>query len=116
MNGDIKVDEKLVEAFHLMYDSFPGVAQLNHKSRLIVAANPAARAFGREEGMICHQHGSPEQHKGCLAEKVLKEGREQSAYNPPMADGTGLTVFWLPIQGHPDYYIHFASPYKSPVV
>ena len=109
----IVVDEKLVEAFHLMYYSFPGVAQLNHKSKLVVAANPAAQAFGRLEGMICSRHGSPDQHKGCLAEKALKERKEQSAYMPPMADGTGLTVFWLPIEGHPDYYIHFASAYKS---
>lgn len=113
MNNDLKVDEKLVESFHLMYDSFPGVAQLNHKSRLIVAANPAARAFGRSEGIICLRHGSPDQHKGCLAEKALNEGREQSVHLPPMDDGTGMTVFWLPIEGYPDFYIHFASPYKS---
>ncbi len=108
---NIIVEEKLAEAFHLLYDSFPGVAQLNHKPKRIVAVNPAARAFGRQEGMICSQHGSPDQHKGCLAEKALQEG--QSVCMPPMADGTGLTVFWLPIEGYSDYYIHFASPYKS---
>ena len=115
MNYGIEVDDKLVEAFHLMYDNFPGVAQLNHKSKLIVAVNPAARAFGRTEGMICHQHGSPDQHKGCLAERSLSEGKEQFAYNPPMADGTGLTVYWIPVEGYSDYYIHFASPYKPPL-
>ncbi|MDR2945682.1 MAG: hypothetical protein LBV79_02910 [Candidatus Adiutrix sp.] len=105
------VEAKLAEAFHLMYDSFPGVAQLNHTSKRIVAVNPAARAFGRVEGMVCSQHGSPEQHQGCLAGKVARQG--QSTCLPPMADGTGLSVFWLPIEGYPEYYIHFASAYKN---
>ena len=77
MSSSANVDEKLLKAFHLMYDSFPGVAQLNHKSKLIVAVNPAARAFAREEGMICHQHGSPAQHNGCLAEMTLQDKKEQ---------------------------------------
>ncbi|MDL2226920.1 hypothetical protein LJB86_04620 [Deltaproteobacteria bacterium OttesenSCG-928-M10] len=110
---NIIVDDKLVEAFHLMYDSFPGVAQLNHKSKLVVAVNPAAHAFGRLEGTICSRHGSPDQHKSCLADRALIERKEQSVCMPPMADGTEMTVFWLPIEGHPDYYIHFASVYKS---
>lgn len=69
---NIIIDDKLVEAFHLMYDSFPGVAQLNHKSKLIAATNPAAQAFGRLEGMICSRHGSPRSAPGLPGGKSLK--------------------------------------------
>ena len=69
---DIQVDDKLIEAFHLMYDYFPEGVQLVHKSKRIIALNSACASFGRHVGMVCSKHGPPEHHKGCLANKTLK--------------------------------------------
>ena len=57
MDDDIQVDQKLVEAFHLMFDHFPEGVQLAHKSKRVVAVNPACQAIGRTVGMICAKHG-----------------------------------------------------------
>ena len=97
---------ELVSAFHMMWDSFPGVCSLIHKSRTIVAANPASRGIGREPGTICAQNGPPENHKGCLAAKVLASGQPQRIVTE--RGGSKYAVFWLPIENHDDYYIHFA--------
>ena len=58
MFDDIQVDEKLIEAFHLMFDHFPEGVQLAHKSKRVVALNPACEAMGRKIGMICATHDS----------------------------------------------------------
>ncbi len=113
MNTIEEHDEKLIAAFHLMYDHFPGVAHLNHKSKEIVAANPAALAFGRKEGTFCFQRRSPEEHKGCLAEETVKNGLEQCVCRPPEDGRPGATVFWLPIEGYPDYFVHFAVLHQA---
>ena len=72
MNDDFQVDEKLIEAFHLMFDHFPEGVQLAHKSKRIVALNAACKSLGRDVGMICAKHGPAEAHKGCLAHKTIK--------------------------------------------
>lgn len=96
----------LAESFRLMWDHFPGPCSLVHKSREVIAANPAARAMGREVGMICSKHGPPELHKGCLASKTLSSHEAQQIQME--RDGKKNAVFWLPIDGHDDYYLHFA--------
>ena len=45
MNDDFQVDEKLIEAFHLMFDHFPEGVQLAHKSKRVVALNAACKAL-----------------------------------------------------------------------
>ena len=112
MKEEIQLDEKVLEAFHLMFDNYPAAAQLTHKSKRIMALNPACRAMGRDVGMICAKHGPPEAHQGCLAAKMLKERKPQWAAAENTAPGVqNMVVFWLPIDGHPDFYIHFAVAY-----
>lgn len=107
-------DEKLIEAFHLMYDHFPEAAQLVHKSKRIVALNPACKAIGREGGMICARHGPPEAHNGCLADKTVKSHSAAWKTGPKTtSDGREPIIFWLPVDGYPDFYIHFAVGYKN---
>ena len=108
MNEELHVDEKLIESFHLMYDHFPEVVQLTHKSKRIVAVNPACQAIGREVGMICAAHGPSEAHQGCLAAGAI---RDQAAKWKPIPGKDNAVVFWLPIDGYPDFYIHFAMGY-----
>lgn len=108
MPDDIQVDEKLLEAFHLMYGNFPEAAQLTHKSRRIVALNPASEKIGRRVGMVCAKHGPPESHQGCLAVRAVKEHTPKwSIKEDP--HGKHFAVLWLPVPGYPDFYIHFSA-------
>ena len=110
MSEEIKADEKLIEAFHLMFDHYPEPVQLAHKSKRIMALNPASRTIGREVGMICAQHGTPEAHKGCLAVQAVKEGQAKwRTAEPAGPGGRQAVVFWLPVTGFPDFYIHFSA-------
>ncbi len=114
MNTELQVDEALIRAFHLMYDHFPEPAQLTHKSKQIVALNPACKAIGREVGMMCIKHGPPEAHAGCLANKAIKNQTATWKTKPTTSlnEQTGV-IFWLPVDGYPDFYIHFAVGYSK---
>lgn len=108
MNAEIQVDEKLIEAFHLMFDHYPEPAQLTHKSKRIIALNAACKAIGRDVGMICAAHGNPEAHKGCLASRAIQEHKTQwKMMENPVQGKQNPVIFWLPVDGYPDYYIHF---------
>ena len=114
MNDDIQVDEKLIEAFHLMFDHFPEGVQLAHKSKRVVAVNPACQFIGRTVGMICASHGPAEAHKGCLAHKTVKKHAASWKIGPQAnPGGQSPVVFWLPIDGYPDYFIHFGVGYMK---
>lgn len=98
------IDENIIDAFHLMWDGFPDPVVLIHKSREIVAANIAARANDRVEGIKCSTLFTPEAHKGCKANLALKNG---SAEFLRKKGGTGeLLLYWLPIKDNPEYLIH----------
>lgn len=54
------------------------------------------------------KHGPPEHHKGCLANKTLKGHKATWLKGPRMTpDAPEATIFWLPVDGYPDFYIHF---------
>jgi hypothetical protein len=46
-------DQKVIEAFHLMCDSFPEPVMLIEKNRTILAINRAAEKDGRPLGIKC---------------------------------------------------------------
>ncbi len=96
----------LEKAFHLMWDHFPEPVSLIHKSKCVVAVNPACSSIGRTVGSICIKHGKPEAHKGCLALKALK--KQTGMYRAGTFEKKSFVVFWLPVDEHPDYYLHFA--------
>lgn len=133
----VEIDPKLIEAFHLMYDHFPEPASLVHKSRLVMAVNPACQIIGRAPGMVCARQGAAEAHRGCLAGEAVRlhrarhkkiripvpaSGEAGGASSPapaaPPANPRGpelspprfrdIIAFWLPVDGQPDFYIHFA--------
>lgn len=107
MQSIVELEAELAEAFQRMYGNFPESAMLLHKSKRIVALNDAARALGREPGNICAQLGPPEMHAGCLAHKAVNEQRAMyKAVTTPQ--GRSLIVYWLPVTGHADYYVHFS--------
>jgi hypothetical protein len=108
MKDNIAVDEHLLKAFHLMFDHFPECVHLIHKSRQIAALNPAGQAIGREAGMICAQQGPAENHRGCLAARTLQTGKASWIQKDSPLSGQKFVNFWLPLDGYPDFYLHFA--------
>ena len=98
----------VIEAFHLMWNKFAGPVTLVHRSRLVMAANPAAVSIGREPGIKCSQLSPASSHAGCLANKALDEGKAKirlvvTPEYQPMAH-------WVPIEGYPDFFLHFSTP------
>lgn len=102
-----QADPKLVEAFTLMWGTYPGPASLIHKSKKIIAVNRACLLGGRKPGMICSRWESPDNHRGCLANRVLEE--RIALHKEVRKDGLIYRVYWLPIPGYPDFYIHFTT-------
>lgn len=102
-----EVDPELLKAFHMMWDHFPEPCRLIHRSREVVAMNPPCAAIPREVGSICAQEPPLEKHRGCRAGEALETHRAQTLYGR-RADGTEATAYWLPVDGYPDFYVHFA--------
>ncbi|MDR1133782.1 MAG: hypothetical protein LBL05_06430, partial [Synergistaceae bacterium] len=63
--------DALENAFLLMWGNFPEAVQLTYKTREIIALNDAGVKLGRSKGMKCSSHGSPEGHRGCLANQAM---------------------------------------------
>jgi hypothetical protein len=99
---------ELIKAFHLMWDHYPKLCSLIHKSREVVAVNPACAHIDRKVGTICVQEQPPEKHAGCKANQALKTGDAQ-VLRRSKEDGAELLVFWLPVDGYPDFYPHFGK-------
>lgn len=107
MDKKISVDPGLIDAFFLMWGTYPGPASLVHKSRTIVAVNEACRVGGRVPGMNCAAWGTPEKHRGCLANRALAE---QTPLFKEVREADGVfRVYWLPLPGYPDFYVHFTT-------
>ncbi|MCR5814426.1 MAG: hypothetical protein K6G15_08040 [Desulfovibrio sp.] len=102
--------QSVLDAFHLMWDSFPEPVQLTHKSRKILAVNKAAARFGLSPGLFCNQLGKPEQHKGCKANLCLSTGTPQ--YVSVQKEQREVIAFWLPIEGFEDFFVHFGVGYS----
>ncbi len=104
---DLSVDPKLIEAFKLMWGTYPGPASLIHKSKTIIAVNQPCLMGGRKPGMICVKWDFPDMHRGCLANRSLKE--QSPLYKEVRKEDGVFRVYWLPIPEFPDYYIHFTT-------
>jgi len=100
-----KVDQRTIDAFHQMWDAFPGMARLIDGSHNVIAANQTAADRGFVPGTCCAKVGFPEIHKGCKLARTL---REQVALtdNPSGSAVRG----WMPVEGHDDLVVHFTLP------
>lgn len=103
MNGTEQTMERLIEAFHLTWDAFPGVTRLIGKGDLVLAANKAAEAAGLAAGQICSKIGAPESHRGCRKALALRTQTPQ--LDRPVE---GKIRGWLPVAGWPDVVVHFS--------
>lgn len=99
-------DQSVIKAFHLMWDNFPESVMLINKDREIIASNKAGEERGRTAGIKCSSLLPATGHKGCKANEALKN--HEYTYRKKKGDLGDVVSFWLPIDGYPDYLIHFS--------
>lgn len=98
--------EEVIKAFHLMWDNYPESAMLIDKKRNIIAANKIAPDTGRIEGEKCALVEPLDQHKGCKAEEAWSTNA--ASYRKKIGKLGDVVSFWVPIDGYPDYLVHFS--------
>ncbi|MDR1030885.1 MAG: hypothetical protein LBL76_08435 [Treponema sp.] len=98
--------DALEKAFQLMWGNFPEAVQLTYKNREVIALNKASLKLGRSKGTKCSTRGKPEDHQGCLANQVMST--QQSMFKKLNFYGREIITYWLPVDGYPDLFIHFA--------
>lgn len=96
------IDSKIIDAFHMMWGSFPAPVRLIHKKRNVLAVNEIAKSMGMEIGVPCFLIGNPESHKACKANEALSSNKGQRMNVEP-----GKIKFWNPVRDCPDVYVHF---------
>ena len=64
-------EEELVKAFHMMWDNYPEMVRLIHRSFRVVAGNPVYLQMGGQTDIKCNT-GDPALHRGCQAIASLK--------------------------------------------
>jgi hypothetical protein len=96
------IDETFINAFHMMWDDFPGPVRLIHKNRTILASNEIARNLGFNDGVECSTIGPPAIHRGCKANIALSTKTSQVS----KSEG-GKLRYWIPVKDCDDLYIHF---------
>jgi hypothetical protein len=100
------VEQKIIEAFYLMWNFFPEPIMPVEKNRTILAVNRAAEKDGRRLGIKCSSMPPLERHSGCKANAVLSTKEYQYAkWKGSFGD---VITYRPPIDGYPDYFIHFS--------
>jgi len=94
---------EVIEKFHLMWDSFPGLARLITSKHVVLASNRSAEDSGFTEGCICAKVGAPETHRGCRMAEMFRSGEAQiQRFSPEKIKG------WNPVAGYPELCVHWA--------
>ena len=96
-------DEKIIESFHLMWDTFPGLARLIDANHTVIASNPIAQSKGFVQGSTCAKVGDPASHRVCKLAKALQSG--EAVTDNELSD---RIRGWMPVPGHEDLCVHFA--------
>ena len=98
--------EDVIKAFHLMFDNYPESAMLIDKERNVLAVNKIAPSTGRVAGIKCATVQPLEQHKGCKLNQALSS--KEATYRKKTGTLGDVVSFWVPIDGYPDYFVHFS--------
>ena len=99
-------DQEVINAFHIMWDNFPEPVTITQRSREMIAVNKKAAELGLKPGIKCSSIGKPEDHKGCLCNQAIDEGKSvHVAYEGSQGKAYG---FWTPITERPEWILHFS--------
>ena len=93
--GSTMDEQKIIEAFHMMWDNFPEPVMLIQQNRQIYAVNRKAEELGINDAMKCTSIGTPEQHRKRTTCRIY-EGMQGQAYG-----------YWMPVAGAEEYILHF---------
>lgn len=105
MDKEMHENDKIILAFHQMWDGFPGIARLINKKHIVLASNKTAEEKGFTEGSVCTRVGAPELHKGCMANLTLKT--HTARLDRKLGD---RIRGWIPLEGYDDLFVHFTLP------
>ena len=102
-------EEELIEAFNLMWGKYPEPVRLIDKNETIIAGNEAYLATSGPEmiGTRCRDLKPAELHIGCKHAKCIRTGEAQTKDLEILGDV--WHTYWVPVQGEPDYLIHFSN-------
>ena len=111
-----QVSQDLVKHFHLFWNNFPQPVLLVHKDRTVIAGNKVTEPMGYIPGTRCSDRGPKEAHRNCLAKFAMRDNKTQRSVEYSNLAGMVLDTYWIPLEGEPDLYIHFAvdiTPYAA---
>jgi hypothetical protein len=105
------VDQRILDAFQMMWGPFPGPVLLVHKNRTVLAVNDRARDSGVSVGIKCFslnpEIGSNDNHcKHCKATLAVETG--DAIRSQGLTGGQDSISYWIPLKETPDVYVHFA--------
>ncbi len=104
-----EIPEEVINAFHMMWDTYPVHARLIHKDRTVIAVNKAGEKMGMTVGVRCFEQSPNRDHSSCLANQALKENTGMYRVAP----SAPRMAFWIPVAGVPDVYVHSFLPLPS---
>jgi hypothetical protein len=103
------VDQKVLDAFDMMWGPFPEPVMLIHKDRTILAVNDTARTSGVPVGVKCssrNPENTGDNHcRHCQAAKALRAAEAVSTYG--VYGERHMKGYWIPLKEYPDVYLHF---------
>lgn len=104
------IDQKVIEAFHLMWGKFPEPVMLVQRDRTVVAVNETAKSAHLTAGIKCSSL-NPENEgdcscRQCQAAQALRENTAKWMFGD--FGGRRIKGFWVPLAGLEDLYLHFS--------
>lgn len=98
-------DMELIDAFHALWDNFPGMVRLIDDKHTVLAANPVAEGKGFVPGASCIKVGDPDIHRDCKHGAMFRSGTVQT--DIVLED---RIRGWVPVAGYENVCVHFAPP------
>ena len=99
--------KNIIDAFYLIWENYPEPAMLVHKNEQVAAANPACSGQGHKIHCLSLDYGVTPKQNQELAGQALADQRPM--FVKKRRKQAEITIYWMPVNGYPDYYIHFIA-------
>ncbi len=102
------VEQRILEAFEMMWGPFPEPVMLIHRDRTVLAVNDFARSMGVQAGIKCfslNPEAAGARCKHCKADFAL--GEQRAACIERTRNGNRVITYWMPLKEEKDVYVHF---------
>jgi hypothetical protein len=109
-NENVKSEEKVLEAFHMMWDEYPSPVMLLSRKHDIISVNKAADIMGIPTGIKCHELTPGVSHaKYCKAGAALKSGTGKREVCKLETNQQVIDSYWVPVHEGEGYLLHFGN-------